>query len=298
MQGTNLNLYNERMTTRTNFQMMPGIDGAAFYQRLLVAWAGIFVAAILYCLLRSLVDIDYSYELSATIRWAIIQWGAWPILLPVCYYLIRAVERRLSFVAGLIVSAVFAVVGASLFAYFMEIALGGERSLYAATYHMAPIAGGTYLVLGMIAFWLLYPSAFSTAIREVVVADDETIELKVWKGQVQTKIDAALIEWARAARNYVEFHAGGKSYLMRASMAELERLLPEHRFLRTHRSYLVNKKFIIGVAGGSTRPTVVLESGFRLPVGKTYRHSIFAAIKPDIATAWSHVRPKNHFLVP
>ncbi len=273
------------MFTRSQMQLAPSMFGTALFQRLLVAWAGIFISAICYCLLRSVLDIGYSHQASATIKWAIIQWGAWPIVLPVCLYLFQLVARHLSLATGLIASAVFAIGGASLFASVMQIALVGERSWYETTYHMAPIAAGTYLVFGIIVFWHLYPSAFNQSKPTIVIENDETIELTVWKGQVQTKIDTALIEWARAARNYVEFYAGGKSYLMRASMAELELLLPDHRFLRTHRSYLVNKKFVVGVAGGSTRSSVVLESGLKLPVGKTYRRSLLAAIRPDTAIA-------------
>jgi DNA-binding LytR/AlgR family response regulator len=273
------------MDGRLDTHMMPNIAGAAFYQRLFTVWAGMFAAAMLYCLLRSLVDSAYSYEFVETFKWAAIHWGAWPILLPICIHLFRTVERRLSFVSGFVASIVFAIAGASLFAYLMGAVLGRGTSLSAATYHMAPIAAGTFVVFGVFVFWLRYPSVLIRDLDEAAVGDDETVMLKVWKGRVQTKIDVALVEWTRAARNYVELHAGGKSYLMRASMAELEHLLPSGRFLRTHRSYLVNTNFVVGVVGGNVRPSVVLESGSRLPVGKTYRDATLAAIERDAATA-------------
>ena len=273
------------MNRHQNVKLMPGVAGTALYQRLLLAWASMFAAAIAYCFLRSLVDSDYSYVTGDTIKWAATHLGAWPILFPLCIYLVRVVERRLSSLAGLIVGMVLAIAGVDLFAFVMGTTLGGELLLYEVTYYMAPIAAGTYVVFGVIVFWLSYQSAPSTTIDEAVVTGDDTVVLKVWKGQFQMKIDAVLIEWSRAARNYVELHADGKSYLMRASMAELERVLPQGRFLRTHRSYLVNTKFVAGVAGGNARPSVVLESGFTLPVGKKYRHAVLAAIKQDFAHA-------------
>jgi hypothetical protein len=268
-----------------NVKLMPRVAGSAFYQRLLLAWTSMFAVAIAYCLLRSLVDSDYLFVLGDTIKWAVTHLGAWPILFPVCIYLVRIVERRLSLLAGLIVGMVLAIAGVSLFAFVIGTTFGGELLLFETTYFMAPIAAGTYVVFGAIVFWLSYQSALCAAIDEAVVVDDDTVVLKVWKGQFQMKIDAVLIEWSRAARNYVELHADGKSYLMRASMSELERVLPEGRFLRTHRSYLVNTKFVAGVVGGNVRPSVVLESGFTLPVGKKYRHAVLAAIKQDFAPA-------------
>lgn len=273
------------MDTHTNVISMPRISGVAFYQRLLLAWAVMFAAAILYCLLRSLVDSDYLFVLGDTISWAATHWGAWPILLPICIYLVRVVERRLSLMAGLVAGAVLAIAGASLFAYVMGAARGGELSLSEVTYHMAPIAAGTYVVFGVIVFWITSQSALSTASDGAVVANDDRVVLEVWNGQFETQIDAMVIEWSRAARNYVELHAGGKSYLIRAGMAELEQRLPEGRFLRTHRSYLVNIKFVVGIVGGNARPSLALGSGFTLPVGKKYRRAVLAAIKPDSAVA-------------
>lgn len=265
--------------------LMPRIVGAAFYQWLLLAWAGMFAVAMLYCLLRSLVDSSYSYVPIDTLIWTVAHWGAWPLLLPVCIYLIRIVERRRSLLAGLVVGMVLAILGASMFAYVVWISLGWQLSLYGVAYHMAPIAAGTYVVFGVVALLLFRQIAHSKTIDEAIVSNANSVVLTVWKGQFLTKIDAAFIEWSRAARNYVEIHADGKSYLMRTSMAEFERLLPEGRFLRAHRSYLVNTKFVVGVVGGKARPSVVLKSGSTIPVGNKYKHAVLTAIRQESAAA-------------
>ena len=48
------------------------------------------------------------------------------------------------------------------------------------------------------------------------------------------------IDWIEAADYYVTLHAGGKSYLLREPIAELEKKLDPYRFVRVHRSAIVN----------------------------------------------------------
>ncbi|HET8775387.1 MAG TPA: LytTR family DNA-binding domain-containing protein [Thermoanaerobaculia bacterium] len=53
-------------------------------------------------------------------------------------------------------------------------------------------------------------------------------------------IKADDLEWVEAADYYVSLHAGGKSYLLRQTMAEIERQLDPAKFVRVHRSAIVN----------------------------------------------------------
>ena len=48
------------------------------------------------------------------------------------------------------------------------------------------------------------------------------------------------LDWVEAADYYVSLHAGGKSYLLRQTMAEIERQLDPGKFVRVHRSAIVN----------------------------------------------------------
>src|SRR5262245_47863278 len=49
------------------------------------------------------------------------------------------------------------------------------------------------------------------------------------------------IDWIEAADYYVQIHAGNKSYLHRETMSCLEERLDPERFLRVHRSAIVNR---------------------------------------------------------
>lgn len=256
--------------------------GQGFHVRLFFAWAAILLAALLYCLLHSVVAGSYELEAIVTARWLFVHWGGWPILLPACYWLIRSVERRAGIAAGIVAAVPVAIVGAAAFAWLADHGTGGEWTFIEALYHMAPIAAGTYLVFVAAGFWMLHPSILSISAREAVARQpDESVSLPVWKGRLQTRIDVASIRWARAARNYVEFFTAKQSYLMRASITEMESLLPADRFVRVHRSNMVNLSHVQGIEGGRTRPAVVLDSGARVPVGRSYRASVLARIEAD-----------------
>lgn len=252
--------------------------GSRFYLRLVLAWLAVLVAAVAYCTLHGLVKGEFDPEFGVTARWALVHWGAWPLLLPICFWLIRVLEARASFVVGLAVAFVAAIVGSGVFALAVDAALGGEWALLEAIYHMAPYAAGTFLLFVAVCFWLIYPALLSVRTNEAVVVEDGPTSLPVWKGQLKTTIDVDRIEWARAARNYVEFFADGHSYIVRDSMSRVEQLLSGSRFLRTHRSYLVNTDRIAGLHGGRSRPAIVVRSGSRIPVGKTYRDAVFDAV--------------------
>jgi two-component system, LytTR family, response regulator len=80
--------------------------------------------------------------------------------------------------------------------------------------------------------------------------------------------------------NYVRLHSGGRSYLVRDTMASIEARLGCDRFCRIHRSWIVNLDRVREVA---MRPTgeheLVLRDGRRLRVGRTYRDVVYARLK-------------------
>src|SRR5204862_7626557 len=53
-------------------------------------------------------------------------------------------------------------------------------------------------------------------------------------------VKAEEIDWIEASDYYVTLHAGGKSYLLREPIADLAQALDPNRFVRVHRSAIVN----------------------------------------------------------
>ncbi len=78
------------------------------------------------------------------------------------------------------------------------------------------------------------------------------------------------IDWVRAAGNYVELRADGRTVVHRSSIGAAEQALAGHGFVRIHRSTLVRRDRIARV-----RPQdVVLHDGTHLKVGSRYRASL------------------------
>ena len=78
------------------------------------------------------------------------------------------------------------------------------------------------------------------------------------------------IEWVRAAGNYIELRAGGRTIVHRSSIAAAEQDLARHGFVRIHRSTLVRRDRIARV-----RPEgVVLVDGTHFKIGKRYRAAL------------------------
>src|SRR5262245_40544631 len=53
-------------------------------------------------------------------------------------------------------------------------------------------------------------------------------------------INAADVDWFQTASNYVQLHVAGREHLLRTTLNELEQKLDPRRFVRIHRSTLVN----------------------------------------------------------
>jgi two-component system LytT family response regulator len=83
------------------------------------------------------------------------------------------------------------------------------------------------------------------------------------------------IDWIEAADYYVQLHVGSESYLHRQTMTSLERQLDPDRFIRIHRSAIVNASRIRELRHQGKRDlVVVLESGIELKVARSSRDKL------------------------
>ncbi|ATD66360.1 LytTR family transcriptional regulator [Luteimonas chenhongjianii] len=87
------------------------------------------------------------------------------------------------------------------------------------------------------------------------------------------------IEWVQAAGNYADLHVRGKVYPLRITLTELESRLDPARFLRVHRSHLVNLHRIASIEpldSGDGR--LHLHDGAVVPCSRRYREGLLAAM--------------------
>jgi len=87
------------------------------------------------------------------------------------------------------------------------------------------------------------------------------------------------VDWIEAFQNYVRLHVGPATYLLHVPMNTIEGVLDSNRFLRIHRSHIVNVGRIVqlwSIAHGQY--AVELKSGERLQSGRTYSGHIRRAL--------------------
>ncbi len=83
------------------------------------------------------------------------------------------------------------------------------------------------------------------------------------------------IDWIEAAGVYVNLHLGNKELLYRAALADLAERLDPARFIRVHRSTIVNIESILQLEPISHGEfDVVLKGGARTRISRTYRSQL------------------------
>jgi two-component system LytT family response regulator len=88
-------------------------------------------------------------------------------------------------------------------------------------------------------------------------------------------VETVRIDWLEAAGNYVRVHAGERSWLVRATLASLMDSLDPRRFVRIHRSTIVNLDRVREIqpwVGGDY--LAILTDGRQLRVSRTHREAL------------------------
>ena len=77
------------------------------------------------------------------------------------------------------------------------------------------------------------------------------------------------LEYAEAQDDYVALHSGGKTYLKQQTISNLAESLDPERFVRVHRSYLVNLELVRNIEPYTKDTRIaVLASGSQIPVSR------------------------------
>ncbi|MEW6737153.1 MAG: LytTR family DNA-binding domain-containing protein [Acidobacteriota bacterium] len=80
------------------------------------------------------------------------------------------------------------------------------------------------------------------------------------------------IDWIDAEEKYVRLHIGKERHLYRETMNTLEQQLDPEKFIRIHRSYIINIDFLKEIVPWSNNDyIVVLKDGTQLNLGRNYR---------------------------
>jgi len=106
--------------------------------------------------------------------------------------------------------------------------------------------------------------------RAARVPNERPQRLAVWDGTRVHVIPLEKLDYAEAQDDYVALHSCGKSYLKQQTIAGLEALLDPARFVRIHRSAIVNLERVARIEPYAKESRVaILSDGTRLPVSRS-----------------------------
>lgn len=88
-----------------------------------------------------------------------------------------------------------------------------------------------------------------------------------------TKVLFSEISFVEAYGNYIFINRGQEKIITKQTLTQFEQLLPENKFIRTHKSFIVALSAIQFVEGNE-----VSVGGKRIPIGKVYRESLMGRL--------------------
>lgn len=104
--------------------------------------------------------------------------------------------------------------------------------------------------------------------------------LAIKDGSEVTRVAINDIQWIDAAGDYMCVHATDQTHIMRRTMKELEQELDPRKFVRAHRSAIVNIKFVQKMISHiSGEYHLILNNGTELKVSRSYRDRVKEMVK-------------------
>lgn len=88
-------------------------------------------------------------------------------------------------------------------------------------------------------------------------------------------VKAGDVEWIEASRNYALLHVGDRTYRLRMTLAALEKKLDPRKFVRVHRSSILNVDYVSEVQSWFSGDYIaLLKGGGQVRVSRTYKDAL------------------------
>jgi len=112
-------------------------------------------------------------------------------------------------------------------------------------------------------------SSAVAALRQLASSPERPERFLTRSGNTASVVSVSDIEWIEAADYYVCLHAGGKRHLLRESIRVLEAKLDPKKFIRLHRSAIVNLDYVREIhRDGQAEGWVLLSTGAQVRLNR------------------------------
>jgi DNA-binding LytR/AlgR family response regulator len=103
----------------------------------------------------------------------------------------------------------------------------------------------------------------------------EPSDLYIWDNGKLVMLEIDKITYLEACRCYCEIHMmDGKTLVPSMPLSKVAGFLPADRFIRVHRTFVVNRKSLKEIYGN----TIHLPNGKQLPIGREYRKALLQSL--------------------
>jgi hypothetical protein len=216
--------------------------------------------------------------------WQLLVWLPWVGY----YYVVRYLVRRLgtyqdASLVGLVLHVFAAlVVATSHLAWFWRVSsrispfLGAPHTRYGAYAFFFVF----WFLIDLLLYWAVFarPEPEDDA-QEELAGSASVDRLTVRKGRSRHLIRSEDIRWIEAQGYYAALHTEGGSFLLRKSLTKLEDELDSERFIRVHRSTIVNVDEVRGLKkNNSGSLLVILADGTCRGVSRSGRRRLSSVI--------------------
>ncbi len=130
--------------------------------------------------------------------------------------------------------------------------------------------------------YLLKPIKYSRFLKAVnrVREDDEQLE-EVNDDEVFVKTDLKYvkirfsgIKFVEAMADYVVIHIGNTKHIVHSTMKGMEKKFPSDKFVRIHRSFIVNMDMVDSIENGNA-----MVDNVRIPIGASYKNEFMSRLR-------------------
>lgn len=108
--------------------------------------------------------------------------------------------------------------------------------------------------------------------NNISIIDESTIFIK--KGSTIVKMDINDILWVESLGDYVTVHTTTEKFVVHSTMQSIEEKLNSKKFIRVHRSFLIQIDKITDI-----EDDVISYYDQLIPIGKTYKKDVYSRLK-------------------